>query len=72
MNIHNEIDYMISCLRVAQEEWKKIEEDSKNNVVYYGAGRYIAPNRSLIRDNLRNVARMGFRVANKIECGTEE
>lgn len=71
MNIHDEIEYMAMCLKVAQEELSRLEEDAQRNVVYLGKN-CIVPNKSLIRDNLRNMARMGFRVANKIECGTEE
>lgn len=70
MNITNEIECMIKCLIVAQEEYARLEEDARRNVIYWGEEKNMAPNKSLIRDNLRNVARMGFRVANKI--GGEE
>lgn len=64
MNTGEEIDYMIQCLKVAKAEYeyaKLIETDEE----YYLTHR--SPNKSLIVDNLRNVARMGFQVANEVK-----
>ena len=64
MDVREKIDCMIQCLQVAKEEYeyaKLIEGDEE----YYLTHR--SPNKSLIVDNLRNVARMGFQVVNEVK-----
>lgn len=72
MNIGEKIDYMIQCLKVAKAEYEYNAEYVKNEPVdpkeyraYYSTHR--TPNKSLIKDNLRNVARMGFQAANEVK-----
>ena len=69
---------MIGCLQVAKDEMDHMAEhlvleqesyDSEEQREKYW--KYIVrngtPNKSLVRDNLRNVARMGFRLANEVK-----
>lgn len=72
MNVGDKIDYMIQCLQVAKAEYEYSAEyvenepvDPKEYYAYYNAHR--TPNKALIKDNLRNVARMGFQVANEVK-----
>lgn len=71
MNTGEKIDYMIQCLQVAKAECERLDEW---NVRDWADDRdadwllsHRTPNKSLIRENLRNVARMGFRVANEVK-----
>ena len=64
MDVREKIDYMIQCLQVAKAEYeyaKLIEADEE----YYLIHR--SPNKALIVDNLRNVARIGFQLANEVK-----
>ena len=64
MNTGDKIDYMIQCLKVAKAEYeyeKLIEADEE----YYLTHK--SPNKALIKDNIRNVARIGFQVANEVK-----
>lgn len=72
MNIGDKIDYMIQCLQVAKAEYEYNAEyvenepvDPKEYCAYYSTHR--TPNKPLIKDNLRNVARMGFQLANEVK-----
>ena len=72
MNTGEKIDYMIQCLQVAKAEYEYNAEYVKNEPVdpkeyraYYSTHR--TPNKALIKDNLRNAARMGFRLANEVK-----
>ena len=69
MNVGDKIDYMIQCLRVAKAEYEFLEEyNSKNwETDNRWLSMYSVPNKSLIKDNLRNVARMGFNIANEVK-----
>lgn len=71
MNTGKKIDYMIQCLQVAKAEYEHLEEWGNRD---WGDDRDIdwllshrTPNKSLIKDNLRNVARMGFQVSNEVK-----
>ena len=71
MNTRKKIDYMIQCLQVAKAEYEYLDEW---NVRDWADDRdadwllsHRTPNKSLIRENLRNVARMGFVVANEVK-----
>lgn len=75
MNKGEKIEYMIKCLEIAKEEYdysaQYIAEKPDYNTnseewrTFYNIKR--TPNRSLIADNLRNVARMGFLLANEVQ-----
>ena len=69
MNTVEKIDYMIQCLQVAKGEAMFLDEyDSKNwetDMRWLSMNR--APNQALIKDNLRNAARMGFQLANEVK-----
>lgn len=75
MNIGEKIDYMIRCLQVAKAEYEysvdylASEPDGPEEYESWWAylRRHRQPNKALIRDNLRNVARMGFQVANEVK-----
>lgn len=69
MNTGEKIDYMIQCLQVAKGEAMFLDEyDSKNwGTDMRWLSMHRAPNKALIKDNLRNVARMGFLVANEVK-----
>ena len=72
MNTGEKIDYMIQCLKVAKAEYEysvdylanEPERDDEPILEYLE--RHRQPNKALIRDNLRNVARMGFQLANEV------
>jgi hypothetical protein len=72
MNTGEKIDYMIQCLKVAKAEYEysvdylanEPERDDESILEYLE--RHGQPNKALIRDNLRNVARMGFQLANEV------
>lgn len=73
MNTGEKIDYMIQCLKVAKAEYEysvdylanEPERDDESILEYLE--RHRQPNKALIRDNLRNVARMGFQLANEVK-----
>lgn len=80
MNTDEKIGYMIGCLQVAKDEMNHMSEDltltpedysDEQAVRKYHAyvGRNGMPNKSLVTDNLRNVARMAFKFAREIEHG---
>ena len=75
MNVGEKIDYMIQCLKVAKAEYEYSadylanEPDGSEEYESWWAylERHRQPNKALIRDNLRDVARMGFLVANEVK-----
>lgn len=80
MNTDEKIGYMIGCLQVAKDELDHMSEDltltpedysDEQAVRKYHAyvGRNGMPNKSLATDNLRNVARIAFKLAREIEHG---
>ena len=66
---------MIQCLKAAKAEYEYSvdylanEPDGPEEYESWCAylRRHRQPNKALIRDNLRNVARMGFLVANEVK-----
>ena len=80
MNTDEKLNYMIGCLQVAKDEIDHMDEHLKLEPESYDSEeqrekywKYIErtgmPNKSLITDNLRNVARMAFKLAREIEHG---
>ena len=73
MNTGEKIDYMIQCLKVAKAEYEYSvdylanEPEGDDESIWEYLERHRQPNKALIRDNLRNVARMGFQVANEVK-----
>lgn len=73
MNTGEKIDYMIQCLKVAKAEYEYSvdylanEPERDDESIWEYLTRHRQPNKALIRDNLRNVARMGFLVANEVK-----
>lgn len=73
MNTGEKIDYMIQCLKVAKAEYEYSvdylanEPERDDESIWEYLERHRQPNKALIRDNLRNVARMGFQVANEVK-----
>lgn len=74
MDVIKQIDYMIACLEMAKEEYryeksyeakKKAREDNDWN--WYERNR--TPKKALIKENLRNVGRTGFKLAKDLEVG---
>ena len=71
MNTGEKIDYMIQCLQVAKAEyeysaeWNAKDWEDDRDMKWLCSHRQ--PNNALIKDNLRNVARMGFQVANEVK-----
>lgn len=74
MDVIKQIDYMIACLEMAKEEINykkryetkiKIREDNDWN--WYDRNR--TPKKTLIKENLRNVGRTGFKLAKDLEVG---
>lgn len=78
MRTDEKIGYMIGCLQVAKDElnhksehlmMKTESRDSREKREKYW--EYIertgVPNKSLVTDNLRNVARMAFKLAMEME-----
>ena len=70
MDVIKQIDYMIACLEMAKEEYqyetkKKAREDNDWN--WYDRNR--TPKKALIKENLRNVGRTGFKLAKDLEVG---
>lgn len=80
MRTDEKIGYMIGCLQVAKDELDHTAEHLKLEPERYDSEeqrekywKYIertgTPNKSLITDNLRNAARMAFKLAREIEHG---
>ena len=71
MNTGEKIDYMIQCLQVAKAEYKYLDEwnakDWEDDRDMKWLCSHRQPNKSLINDNLRNAARMGFQLANEVK-----
>lgn len=72
MNTGEKIDYMVQCLQVAKAEYEYsadylANEPSIEDGYYEYVRSHRNPNKTLIRENLRNVARMGFVVANEVK-----
>ena len=76
MDVIKQIDYMIACLEQAKEEatylkhYKKREKEmleEDNEVIWKWYAHNKAPNKSFIKDNLRNVARAGFKTVRGID-----
>ena len=71
MNTGEKIDYMIQCLQVAKaeceylDEWNSKDWEDDRDRQWLCSNRQ--PNKSLIKGNLRNVARMGFQLANEVK-----
>lgn len=70
MNTGEKIDYMIQCLQVAKaeceylDEWNAKDWEDDRDMQWLCSNRQ--PNKSLIKDNLRNAARMGFQTAKEV------
>lgn len=71
MNTGEKIDYMIQCLQVAKAECEQLNEWNARDWADERDADWLlshrTPNKSLIRENLRNVARMGFVAANEVK-----
>ncbi len=78
MNTEEKLNYMIGCLQVAKDEMDHMTECSRLEPLDYNDDKqrekywqYIRkagmPNKALVTDNLRNVARMAFKIAREIE-----
>ena len=73
MNTGEKIDYMIQCLKAAKAEYEYSvdylanEPERDDESIWEYLERHRQPNKALIRDNIRNVARMGFLVANEVK-----
>lgn len=71
MNTGEKIDYMIQCLQVAKaeceylDEWNAKDWEDDRDMQWLCSNRQ--PNKSLIKDNLRNAARRGFQLANEVK-----
>ena len=74
MDVIKQIDYMIACLEMVKEEinykkrWEmKIKMREDNDWNWYKIHR--TPNNALIKENLGNVGRTGFKLAKDLEVG---
>ena len=74
MDVIKQIDYMIACLEMVKEEinykkrWEmKINMREDNDWNWYKIRR--TPNNALIKENLRNVGRTGYKLAKDLEVG---
>ena len=74
MDVIKQIDYMIASLEMVKEEinykkrWEmKIKMREDNDWNWYKIHR--TPNNALIKENLRNVGRTGFKLAKDLEVG---
>ena len=70
MDTREKIDYMIRCLQVAKTECEYLDEyrdkdweDDRDRQWLCSNRR---PNKSIIKDNLRNTARIGFQTAKEV------
>ena len=64
MNTGEKIAYMIQCLKVAKAEYDYtvdyvINQPTERSELWKFLDTHRAPNKALIKDNLRNVARIG-------------
>lgn len=79
MDTGKKIDYLIQCLEVAKEEYEYMakfkgecpmwDDDGINYCNYINSHRM--PNKTLIRENLNNVARMARIVSNDMKGNFE-
>lgn len=78
MNTDEKLNYMIGCLQAAKDEmdhmaeYHMVETESHDSMEKRGKyWKYIErtgkPNKSLVTDNLRNVARIAFKLAREID-----
>lgn len=78
MNTDEKLNYMIGCLQAAKDEmdhmaeYHMVETESHESMEKRGKyWKYIErtgkPNKSLVTDNLRNVARIAFKLAREID-----
>jgi len=72
MNTGDKIDYMIQCLKIAKAEYDYTADYIANKPterpeLWKFLDTHRAPNKAPIKDNLRNVARMGFQLANEVK-----
>nr|DAL52567.1 MAG TPA_asm: hypothetical protein [Bacteriophage sp.] len=72
MNIGDKIDYMIQCLKVAKAEYDYMadyiaNEPTERQELRKFLDTHRSPNKALIKDNLKNVARIGFQLANEVK-----
>lgn len=72
MNTGEKIDYMIQCLKVAKAEYDYMadyiaKKPTEQLELWKFLDTHRSPNKALIRENLRNVARMGFQLANEVK-----
>lgn len=78
MNTDEKFNYMIGCLQAAKDEmdhmaeYHMVETESHDSMEKRGKyWKYIErtgkPNKSLVTDNLRNVARIAFKLAREID-----
>ena len=72
MNIGDKIDYMIQCLKVAKAEYDYTadyiaKKPTDQLELWNFLDTHRSPNKALIKDNLKNVARMGFQLANEVK-----
>lgn len=72
MNKGEKIDYMIQCLKVAKDEYEYMADyvanmPSEQIELWEFLDTHRSPNKALIKDNLKNVARMGFQLANEVK-----
>lgn len=74
MNTGEKIGYMIACLQVAKAEYEySVKYKAECPSIELGLEWYLdyinrnrKPNMTLIRENIRNVSRMGFQIAKDI------
>lgn len=66
MNTGEKIDYMIQCLKVAKADYVA-NEPTERQELWKFLDTHRSPNKALIKDNLKNVARMGFQLANEVK-----
>nr|DAM99535.1 MAG TPA: hypothetical protein [Caudoviricetes sp.] len=72
MNTGEKIDCMIQCLKVAKAEYEYTADyvanmPSEQIELWEFLDTHRSPNKALIKDNLRNAARMGFQLANEVK-----
>lgn len=72
MNTGEKIDYMIQCLKVAKVEYEYEADYVANKPteqleLWKFLDTHRSPNKALIKENLRNAARMGFQLANEVK-----
>lgn len=67
----DKFDYMIASLTLAREELKRDEKSKNSNPEDFGSyNEYLnslqCTNKTFVKENLRNVARIAFRLAREI------